>query len=109
MLVLYFLFTMEFNAGQPIVADESVLKEALQWDEFKDAQQKKVRAAGGYSPAAFPLYMKWLNSDPPLGWAATSRLLRMVSDAEGDRDCFRPVAVSLTASGKLAVSVPFDC
>ena len=105
MLALYFLLSMEFSTGQPIAVDESLLKEALKWDEFKDAQKKKVRAAGGYSAAAFPLYMEWLNSDPPLGWATTSRILRIISHSEGERACFRPVVVSLTSNEKMAVSV----
>lgn len=84
--------------------DEEVLKKAVNWDHLKDKQREQIRAAGGYSAAAFPLYMKWLTADPPSNWSVISRVLYFLQDAEGDRSGFRPITVKLLPHEKPSVS-----
>ena len=63
--------------------DEAFLKEAIMWEEIRDKEEAQIRAAGGYSPAALPVYKKWLTADPPPDWSVASRTLQFVREADG--------------------------
>jgi hypothetical protein len=86
-----------------VTIHEAALRRAIHAD-LKDQGRANVRALGGYSPAAFPVYLRWLNQDPPDPELDVARVLLMVRQAEGDRSAFRPHAVRLLAHEQQSVS-----
>ena len=62
----------------------------------REERRTRIRALGGYSPSAFPIYMKWLDEDPVLQRGVVlSRILIVLREAEGDKTAFRAHAVRL--------------
>jgi hypothetical protein len=50
-------------------------------------------AAGGYTPAAFPFYLRLLAPDSGIDWRVEAKILDQVSRIPGDRTAFRKPAV----------------
>lgn len=83
--------------------DEEALFVALGGD--KEEGRAIIRSLGGYSPAAFPVYMKWLDREPiPLPGVILSRIFLMLQQANGDKSAFRTHAVAFAAHEHKGVS-----
>ncbi len=83
-------------------SDESAVRELLNAIEFKQEERDELAKLGGYSPAAFSLYIRILD-DPKENANMAARTLLVLSKIKADRSQFLERVVAMLAHSRSSV------